>query len=129
MGHKLDQDSDEGYEEGHADGVAGVTDESFPDTLQSVAGNVMNAGSLNFPKLLEDVVSNDVDPEECMQKQKLEQIVVHTFYLILDHFIQPLIHGIIHVVPFRDLTPFVFSVTYYHDMNTCLRPIFTVTLV
>ena len=39
--------------------------------------------------------------------------IVHTFHSILDHFIQPLIDGIIHVVPFRDLTPFVFSVTYY----------------
>ena len=29
--------------------------------------------------------------------------VVHTFHLIIDHFIQPLIDGIIHVVPFRDL--------------------------
>ena len=74
MGHKLDQDSDDGYEEGHADGVAGVTDEPFPDTLQSVAGNVMYAGGLNFPKLLEDVVGNDVHPEECMQKQKLKKI-------------------------------------------------------
>ena len=33
--------------------------------------------------------------------------VVYTFHLILDHFIQPSIDGIIHVVPFRDLTPFV----------------------
>ena len=40
-------------------------------------------------------------------------VVVHTFHWILDNFIQPLIDGIIHVVPFRDLTPFVFSVTYY----------------
>ena len=30
--------------------------------------------------------------------------VEHTFHLIIDHFIQPLIDGIIHVVPFWDLT-------------------------
>ena len=50
-----------------------------------------------------------------IDKQKLsdKSSVVHTFHSILDHFIQPLIDGIIHVVPFRDLTPFVFSVTYY----------------
>ena len=34
--------------------------------------------------------------------------VVHTFHSILDHFIQPFIDGIIHVVPFQDLTPFIF---------------------
>ena len=39
--------------------------------------------------------------------------VVHTFHTILDHFIQLLINGINHVVPLRDLTPFVFSATYY----------------
>ena len=39
--------------------------------------------------------------------------VVHTFHLIIDHFIQPLIDVTIHVVPFRDLTPFVFSFIYY----------------
>ena len=36
-----------------------------------------------------------------------------TFHSILDHFIQLLIDGIIHVVPFRDLTPFVFLLTYF----------------
>ena len=33
-------------------------------------------------------------------------LVVRTFHWMLDHFIQPLIDGIIHVVPFRDLTTF-----------------------
>ena len=32
--------------------------------------------------------------------------VVHTFHSLLDRFIYPLINGIIHVVPFQDLTPF-----------------------
>ena len=39
--------------------------------------------------------------------------VVLTFHLIVDHLFQLLIDSIIHVVPFQDLTPFVFSVAYY----------------
>ena len=54
-----------------------------------------------------------------LMRDNLKQIktrlasVVHTFNLILDHFIQPLIDCIIHGIPFPDLTSFVFSVTYY----------------
>ena len=40
-------------------------------------------------------------------------VVVNVFHLILDRSFQLLIDGIIHVVPYRDFTPFVFSVTYY----------------
>ena len=42
----------------------------------------------------------------------LVSIVVHTFHSIIDHFIQPLFDGTIHVVPFRDLTPFVYIISY-----------------
>ena len=50
---------------------------------------------------------NDVTP-----KRDLGKYVVHTFHSILDHFIQPLINGIIHVVPFWDLTLLSF---FIHD--------------
>ena len=36
--------------------------------------------------------------------------VEHTFHLNIDHFIPPLINGIIHVVLFRDLPLFIFPI-------------------
>ena len=48
----------------------------------------------------------------------LRNCVVYTFHWILDHFIQPLIDGIIHVVPFRDLNPFVFLLLFSNELWT-----------
>ena len=55
--------------------------------------------------------------------------IVHTFHSILDHFIQPLINGIILVVLFRDLTPFVFSLTYYSTTINTIGNSKTIALI